>query len=369
MDKTVKVALWGAGSMADYHVQGFRQAGAEVVAILDKNLERAKAYAARQDIPLAMQTLDELFAKVKPDGISIITPNKFHKELSIEALKRKMHVFCEKPPALSAAEVREMKAAAVKAHRILTFDFNNRCREEVHALMDYIHAGEVGPIQSGQALWIRRAGIPGFGGWFTNKSMAGGGPLIDLLHMLDLALYFMGYPEPEYALSQTFDDKIQDARFKGPWGIPDMENGVCDVENACHAFLRFKTGQVLFVRSSWAEMVEREEIYVRVQGTKAGAIIRRRFGSDGIDITSRDDAKLFRVEHGRQVNSSLIYMPDVDMGRTSSPANFVRAIRGEEEPLVKPDEAIRLMHIIDGIYLSASSGRPVKYGKTGVAPL
>ena len=40
-------------------------------------------------------------------------------------------------------------------------------------------------------------------------------------------------------------------------------------------------------------MVEREEIYVRVQGRKAGAMIRRRFDTDGIDLTSRDDARLF----------------------------------------------------------------------------
>ena len=54
-----------------------------------------------------------------------------------------------------------------------------------------IEAGEVGQINSAQAKWIRRTGIPGFGGWFTNKEMSG--PLIDLLRRILPLLH--GLPE------------------------------------------------------------------------------------------------------------------------------------------------------------------------------
>ena len=97
----------------------------------------------------------------------------------------------------------QMQAAAAKAKRTLMFNFNNRARPESFAMMDYIAAGTVGTINTCQAKWIRRAGIPGFGGWFTTKALSGGGPLIDLLHLwsIEVGLHFMGYPEPAHIFS------------------------------------------------------------------------------------------------------------------------------------------------------------------------
>ena len=135
-----------------------------------------------------------------------------------------------------------MARAAKSARRVLMFDFNNRARPESVAMKAAIARGDAGRINSAQALWIRRTGIPGFGGWFTTKALSGGGPVIDLLHMIDLALHFMGYPEPKYVLAATYKDFIGDRRFKGPWGIPDKVGGVCDVEAAAHGFVLFKNG-------------------------------------------------------------------------------------------------------------------------------
>ena len=189
-------------------------------------------------------------------------------------------MFCEKPPALNAAEVEEMITAAERAGKVLMFNFNNRARPESQAMMKLIAEGAVGQINSAQAQWIRRTGIPGFGGWFTTKELSGGGPVIDLLHMIDLALYFMGYPEPAHVLGQTFDDFITDKTFKGPWGIPDNADGKTDVEAAAHGLVTFKSGQVLSLRNSWAEMIEREVVSVVFQGSKAGGKVERLFGTD-----------------------------------------------------------------------------------------
>ena len=225
----LRIGIVGAGVMAEYHVTGYRKAGAEVVAIADRNPEAGTRFARKMEIPEVYASLTELLASCHVDAVSVITPNKFHRELAIEALEHGCHVFCEKPPALSAAETMEMKLAAERNGKLLSFNFNNRAREESRAVMDYIRSGEMGRINSAQAVWMRRSGIPGFGGWFTSKSLSGGGPLIDLLHMMDLALYFMGYPEPEWVLAQTFDDFISNRNFKGVWGIPDGENGVTEV--------------------------------------------------------------------------------------------------------------------------------------------
>ena len=356
----VRIGVIGAGGMAAYHVPGFRAGGAEVVALADVNEAAAKAAAAKYGIGKVYTDVAEMLASEDLDAVSVITPNKFHKPLVLQALKAGKHVFCEKPPALDAAEITQM-AAARKADKLLLFDFNNRARPEACAMKKAIDAGRVGKINSAQALWIRRTGIPGFGGWFTTKALSGGGPVIDLLHMIDLALYFMDYPEPAYVLANTFDDFMGDKRFKGPWGIPDRANGVCDVESAAHGFVTFKNGSVLYLRTAWAEMNKREEVSVTFQGTKAGGLVRRLFGKDGCDETAEDVSELYtQSKSGARVDRVLKVKPDEAMGRVRAATNFVLALRGKEKPLNTPDQAIKLMKIIDAVYASAKSKAPVK---------
>jgi predicted dehydrogenase len=242
-----------------------------------------------------------------------------------------------------------------RAGKLLMFGFNNRMRPESRAIATYIEQGEVGRINSAQATWIRRAGIPGFGGWFTDKELAGGGPVIDLLHMIDLALYFMGYPEPNCVLASTFHDFMGNASFKGPWGIADG-TGKMDVETACHAMVTFKSGQCLTIRNSWAEMNEREVVSTTFQGTKAGGKVERLFGIDGVDETSVDSAVLYTEEYGRQVNRTIITEKDETMGRIANAMNFVKCLMEGEKPANTPEEALILMRITDAIYKSSETG-------------
>jgi predicted dehydrogenase len=107
-------------------------------------------------------------------------------------------------------------------------------------------------------------------------------------------------------------------------------------------------------------MVKREEVSVTFQGKKAGGMIRRLFGSDGLDETAIDDCELYMQEHGRSVNRSIITESNEDMGRIRSAENFVRTITGEEEPLNIPSQALALMKIIDATYQSAQTGNPVE---------
>ena len=345
--------------MLRYHAEGFRLAGATVAAVADPAPGAAARAAKEWGIPAAFESVEAMLADADIDAVSIIVPNKFHKPLAIQCLAAGKHVFSEKPPALNAAEVQEMIDAAQAAGKKLMFNFNNRARPESIAMRKYIADGTVGNINSAQAKWIRRTGIPGFGGWFTTKALSGGGPVIDLLHMIDLALDFMGYPEPAHVLAQTFNDHITDKGFKGPWGIPDRADGTNDVEAAAHGFVTFKTGQVLSLQVSWAEMIKREEVSVVFQGSKAGGKVERLFGRDGLDETAIDTCELYVQENGCSVNRSIVTEACEDMGRSASAANFIHAIEGKAEAFNSPDQALKLMKIIDAIYASAASGAPV----------
>ena len=357
---SVKVGVIGAGWMVKYHAEGFRKAGAEMVAVADPAPGAAEKAAKEWGIPKTFDSVEKMLAEAPElDAVSIIVPNKFHAPLAIQCLKAGKHVFCEKPPGLNADEVAEMVKVSKETGKKLMFNFNNRARPESQAMKRYVDDGTVGTINSAQAKWIRRTGIPGFGGWFTTKAMAGGGATIDLLHMIDLSLYLMGYPEPAHVLANTFDDHITDPGFKGPWGIPDREGGTTDVECAAHGFVRFKSGQVLTLQVSWAEMVKREEVSVVFQGTKAGGKVERLFGRDGLDETAIDTCELYVQENGNSVNRSIITEACEDMGRINSAANFIDTINGVAEPFNTPDQAHKLMLIIDALYESAKTGAPV----------
>lgn len=357
----IRIGLIGAGGMAEYHVAGFRNAGAEIVAIADPDSAAAESAAAKFDVTQVYDSATEMLSRTKLDAVSVITPNKFHCPLVLQALKAGKHVFCEKPPAINAKEAMQMARAAKKTRRVLMFDFNNRARPESMAMKAAIARGDVGRINSAQALWIRRTGIPGFGGWFTTKALSGGGPVIDLLHMIDLALHFMGYPEPKFVLASTFRDFITDKRFKGPWGIPDKAGGVCDVEAAAQGLVTFKNGSTLFLRASWAEMNKREEVSVTFQGTTAGGMVRRLFGKDGVDSTAEDVCELyFQDAAGACADKTLAVTKDLTMGRVRAAENFVRTLQKKEKPINTPDEAVKLMKIIDAVYASAKTGAPVR---------
>ncbi|MCE5255704.1 MAG: Gfo/Idh/MocA family oxidoreductase [Spirochaetaceae bacterium] len=356
-----KIGIVGAGGIAPSHIEGFQKAGAEVAAIANRSPGKAEALAARYTIPVVCGSLDEMLAKVQGlDAISIVTPNFTHAALAMQALRAGLHVFCEKPPALNAHETEAMCDTAQRAGKILMFNFNNRARPESQAIIDFIQKGGVGKINSAQTQWVRKAGIPGYGSWFTNRKLSGGGAMIDLLHMADLALYFMGYPNPDYVLARTFSNFQHDEEFRSSYGSEES-SGVMDVETACHAMVTFRSGQCLTIRTSWAEMNERELASVVFQGAWAGGRIERAYSNGGKDETSIDTCKLFLLDNGKMIEKPLVFGPGPDdLGRRANAANFVQAVRGETRPLNTPAQALRLMKIIDAIYESAETRTAVQ---------
>jgi predicted dehydrogenase len=89
-------------------------------------------------------------------------------------------------------------------------------------------------------------------------------------------------------------------------------------------------------------------------------MVRRLFGRDGLDDTSLDDCQLYVQENGRSVNRDIVVEADPAMGRVRAASNFVGAIEGREEPLNVPEEAVKLMRIIDALYASAAAAQPVR---------
>ncbi|QGH33860.1 gfo/Idh/MocA family oxidoreductase [Gracilibacillus salitolerans] len=341
----LKVALIGAGGIAtDVHIPAYRKVPeqVEIVAVADVAYDKAKTVASEYGIPAAFDSYETMLAETEIDAVSVCVPNKFHKNAAIAGLEAGCHVLCEKPPAMSQQEAKEMEDAATKSGKLLMYGFHYRFQSETQAAKRFIDAGELGEIYSGRVQAIRRRGIPGWG-VFTNKELQGGGPLIDIgVHMLDTALYLMGYPEPVVVLGQTHQ-QLGTKKGVGLLGEWDYQNFT--VEDMAVGMITFKNGASLVLESAFAANVEkRDTMQVSLMGNKGGA-----------DIFP---LKMYQEKHDTLIDITPAYLPEINAHQTEIHAFVVDCIEGNVTDRFAK-QGTNIQKIIDGLYQSAESGKAI----------
>ena len=342
--KTLRCGVIGLG-VGRMHIKGYQGSpNAEVVALADLDPARLDAVGEQYGIPGRYTSVREMLKSEGLDVVSVATPNKFHKPLTLEALRAGCHVLCEKPMAMSASEGHAMIAAAEKAGRRLMINFSYRFLHGGQALKRAVDRGELGDVYFAKSIWHRRRGVPGLGGWFGQKELAGGGPLIDLaVHRIDLALWLMGYPRPEWVLGATYDP-IAAAQAK-------REGKHFDVEDMAVALVRFTNGATLEVEASWAANVSEPQLMeTRLFGAKGGAVHRNKNG--GYEF----EAELFIERDGDHYDAKL--QREVESG--TAMAHFVDCILHDRAHMATGEEGLIVMEILDAIYKSARLGKPVR---------
>ena len=346
----LKMGVIGLG-MGRGHARGYQShPDAELVALCDQDAARLREAAEELGVARTYSDAAAMLRDADLDGVSVAVPNKHHAPLTIAALKRGLHVLCEKPMAMTVEEAQRVQAAADKAGRNLMINFSFRFTEASYALKKQVEAGVVGDIYFGRTVWHRRRGIPGFGGWFGDREMSGGGPLIDLgVHRLDLALWLMGYPEPIAVSGSTYD------RIAAP--MAKRARKKYSVEDLACGLVKFANGATLIVEASWAlNQPEREHMVTSLYGDKGG-LVHKNVGG-GYEFT----AEIFTDEGGDQFTKQL----DWRSGATpSSYHEFVDSILQARPPLATGEQGVKVMKILEGIYKSAQSGREVRYARGG----
>ena len=336
----------GAGSG---HIRGYRtHAAAELVAIADTDAERLESVGEEYAVPRRYASAKEMLRKEDLDVVSVATPNRFHKPLTIAALRAGCHVLCEKPMAMNAAEARAMTAAAKKARRRIAINFSYRFKPESRALKSQVDSGVLGDVYFARTVWHRRRGMPKFGGWFSRKELSGGGPLIDLgVHRIDLALWLMGYPRPVWVLGATYGAIAPEiARRRGV---------AFDVEDMAVAMIRFENGATLEAEASWAaNIAEKELMETRLFGVEGGLVQRN------VNGTYEFEAELYVEREGAHYDMSLSRAAP---GPETCMHDFVDAIVGKRPHIATGEHGLRMMEILDAIYKSADRGRPVRMSR------
>jgi len=334
--------------MGRHHVERYQEhPQCEVVAVCDIDEEVLGDIGDKYGVKRRYTEAAEMLAKEDLDVVSVATPNCFHAPLSIQALQAGAHVLCEKPMALRAAEARQMLAAARKAGRRLMIDFSYRFTPEGWALKKQVDSGLLGEVYFGRTVWHRRRGIPRFA--FTSKcrkDVLGGGHMVDLgVHRIDLALWLMGSPKPQWALGGAYDHIGKE--------IAKARGGAYDVEDLASGFVRFENGATLVVEASWAaNTAERELMETRLYGTKAG-LVHRNVG-EGYNF----EAEIYMEREGVPFDMKL--HPPVPDCPLSAMHYFADCILNDEPHMATGEEGLLVTEIMDAIYASAEKGGPVR---------
>jgi predicted dehydrogenase len=197
MGDKLQVAVVGVGGIAGAHMPGWKASeDAELVAGCDLNAEALAKWGAEHGVEKLYADVEDLWRDDTIDIVDICTPNRYHAPLSIAALEAGKHVMCEKPLAPTPEEIRQMIAARDKAGKLLMTAQSARFAGNARAFKEEVDQGALGEVYHARCWTLRRAGVP-VGPGFIQKKHSGGGPCIDMgVHMLDLALWWMGNPQP-----------------------------------------------------------------------------------------------------------------------------------------------------------------------------
>jgi predicted dehydrogenase len=332
--------------MGRHHARAYHEsANADLVALCDLNIALLDEYHAMYPSAATYTGYEEMFAIAGLDAVSIAVPNFLHAPVAIAALRAGLHVLVEKPMALNAIQAGEMLCAARETGCKLMIHFNYRFSPPSQYLKRYVDEGHLGQIYYARTRWLRARGIPKLGGWFGQKLLSGGGPLIDLgVHRLDLAMWLMGYPRAVSVSASAYNLLGAD--------LAARDGALYDVEDLATALIRLENGATLNLEVSWAGGTEkREDMLTAVYGT-GGAAIQRNVG-EGYD---------FEALALQDVAGALTTVSPRSLPRQCPSAvdHFIDCVINDRPPEPCAEHGLEMMRIIDAIYCSAAEGREVR---------
>ena len=338
----LKAAIIGGGHIADQnHIPALKALSerVELIAICSRDIHKARALADKHAIPFAFDNASAMFeGENKPDIIVNCTANNLHYPFTMQALENNCHVLCEKPPAISAVQAAEMADMAKSKGKVLAYNLQLRHTSEYTLLKRALEGGRLGEIYHIKATFLRRRGIPGWGN-FTNKSIQGGGALMDLgVHILDLALGLLDYQEPDRIIANTYDfiGKAGGRGLMGSWNAESFE-----VEDACFAHLSFPNNASIQLATSFALNTKLEkDVNLEVFGTKAGAVLK--------------PFSIYTEQDGELVDMQFPHLQETNIQLKNTEA-FLDACDGKSSNICDGIQGAILQKIVEAIYESAAT--------------
>jgi predicted dehydrogenase len=305
-----RLGFLGVGWIGRNRLDAIAESGcAEIAALADPAVDGA------------FSSLDELLAE-ELDGVVIATPSALHADQAVAALERGLAVFCQKPLALDAASASRVVQAARAADRLLAVDMSYRLTEAAQRVRELLAGGELGEVLAVDLVFHNAYGPDKR--WSTDPVLAGGGCILDLgIHLVDLALWALGWPAVRTVASTLHGEPLEDFAT---------------------AQIELEAGTVLRLACSWRLHAGRDCVFeASFYGTEGGASLRNVDGSFYDFVAERF--------HGAQ--AELLAGPPDDWGGRVA-VDWARRL-GEGHGFDEAADAyVRVHEVLDAIY----EGRP-----------
>ena len=347
----VKIGIIGTGSISEEHIKAYlKNPDAELYALCDINEDRLKAAGEKYGVKHLFTDMKEMLALPELDAVSICTRNSEHAPCAIAALGAGKHVLCEKPMSTDVASAVRMKEAAEKAGKTLMIGFVRRFGPDCAAMKRFVEAGDLGEVYYAKVRTVRRKGNPG--GWFGQKALSGGGPLIDLgVHTIDLVGFVTGNPKPVSVYGAAFCKLGARSDVIDPVGYTAASatgRDPCDVEDSAAALIRYDNGMVLSVETAFCLNTADTGNTVELFGTKGGIKLGKKF-------------EYYSVQNGYMTDTSLCMdvRPDIEDIFSKEIDHFIDVIDGRTELMNTPQQGIDIMKILMAVYESEETKHEV----------
>lgn len=325
-----RVGFLGTGWIGRHRMQAMVDTGLiRAAAIADPSAEMVEAARAVAPDAAVVQSLDQMLA-LDLDGVVIATPSALHAEQSIRALEAGVAVFCQKPLGRSAAEAGAVVAAARRADRLLSVDFSYRFTAGMARIAEIVREGGLGGIHAVDLTFHNAYGPDK--PWFYDRTQSGGGCVMDLgVHLVDLALWTLGFPAVERVESHLFAD-----------GAPLRGEAV---EDFAVATLTLAGGTAVRLACSWRLHAGQDAVIEAAFYGRDGGAALRNVGGSFYDFT----ADRFRGTAAERLSEG------ADEWGTRAAADWARRLAAGERFDPAADQLVAVSRVLDAIY-AANAG-------------
>jgi predicted dehydrogenase len=338
-----RIAIIGTGASIKNHVEAIHAVGdrVQVVAAVDLDEARVKAFAEQHAIPRCFTDTGEMLTATRPDLVHIVTPPATHLPLSVQCLEGGAWVYCEKPLCRSLAEFDQITAAEQRIGRYLSTVFQWRFGSAGQHLKRLIANNDLGRFLVGNCHthWYRNASyyeVPWRGKWSTES----GGPTITLgIHLMDLFLWLAGEWAEVTALTGTLDRNIE-------------------VEDVSMALVRFQDGSMGNIINS--ALSPRQESHLRLDFQQATVEVNALYRYTNTNWLCTP------LESTGESSSALAAWQSLDHDQMGTHgvqlAQILDSMDRNERPPVSGVEGRRIIEFIASLYKSALTGQIVQRG-------
>ncbi|MCL2812744.1 MAG: Gfo/Idh/MocA family oxidoreductase [Clostridia bacterium] len=334
------LAIIGYGGMGGWHhksieekVKNIRVKGAFDI--------RPEAMAKAREAGLhTYASVEKLLADKETDLITIATPNDVHRPLVIRCLEAGKNVVCEKPVALNAVELEDMIAASRRTGKLFSIHQNRRWDRDYRIVRETIRSGLIGnPYFIESRVQGSRGSMYGWRGYKQN----GGGMLLDWgVHLIDQLMDMT--PEPVIEVSACLH-KIFGS----------------EVDDNIKVSLRFGNGLSALLEMSTNCFINLPRWHI--SGTE-GTLVINDWSCDGeivklsTDAVMEWDDDIVYTEAGPtrtmaprpKHTTQRLTLPDERPDWSEYYMNIADTLDGKAELIVKPEQALRVMRVIDTVF-------------------